>query len=101
MKKYQIPNTQLKIAAFFLVIDFFALQKPLPDFVGWLLIVTPLTLLAITCFIWAYHKHFPISGDPLFPYFDFDDESSNVLRATTFGLLFTFIAITITALFFF
>jgi hypothetical protein len=96
MKKYHIPNTLLKIIAFFIVIDFFALQKPLPVFIGWLLIVIPLVLLATTCFIWAYHKQFPISGHPLFPYFDFDDEFSNILRSTIFGLLFTFLAIMIT-----
>lgn len=46
-------------AVFFFVVDYFAFQKPLPRLASWLLIVIPLSLLAIAFFLFARRKQFP------------------------------------------
>jgi len=101
MKKHPGPNLPLKIAALFLAIDFFAFQKPLPSFVGWLLIVIPLVLLAATCFLWAYHGEFPFFRNPIFPYINFSDDFNKVLIAILLGLAFTLLSIIVTVSYFF
>jgi len=87
-KKSLNPNIPLGLTAFFLVIDYFAFQKKLPSLVGYLLVVTPLSLLAITGFLWAIHKQFPFLNP--FPHMDLMDEKGKVFHAIIFGIVFTF-----------
>jgi len=60
VKKYSPnPIAFIWLAVFFFVVDYFAFQKPLPRLVSWLLIVVPLSLLAIAFFLFARRKQFP------------------------------------------
>jgi hypothetical protein len=60
-------------------------QKPLPDFVYLLLIVTPLSLLATAFFLFAWRKQFPWlwSGIPFDLFFmdnlGFNENNNNVV----------------------
>lgn len=54
------PNLLLKIIGFFLVLDFFVLQKELSSIVICILINIPVLLFAIVNFIWAQHKELPV-----------------------------------------
>ena len=104
VKKYSPnPIAFIWIAVFFFVVDYFAFQKPLSRLVSWLLIVVPLSLLAIAFFLFARRKQFPWLSFPTNPIFTSTiiPERSNVFHSIMFFIVLIFFIVMITVQFFF
>lgn len=98
-KKLPDPIKLVWYAIFFFFIDYLLFQKPLNSFLAWLLLVIPLTLLAISFSIWAYRKQFPFNSFPLDPIFAgnlINNEKSNIIHAITGFVMCVFVIIILT-----
>ena len=101
------PFLFMKLAILFFFIDYVAFQKPLPKFVSWLLIVTPLSLLAIAFFLFARRKQFPWfwSGIPVDPFvidnLGFNENNDNFFYSAIAFIILIIIIFIITANIFF
>ena len=102
-KKRQLnPITLIRTAIFFFFIDYLAFQKPISIFIAWLLIVIPLLLLAVAFFLWGLRGQFPWASFPSDPMFmsGIIPKSNNTFHAFIVCLVFLFLAIMATIVFF-
>jgi hypothetical protein len=101
------PFLFMKLAILFFFVDYVAFQKPLPVFVFWLLIVTPLSFLATAFFLFAQRKQFPWfwSGIPVDPSvmdnLKFGENNDNVYYSAITFIIIIIIIFVITANIFF
>ena len=101
-KRQPNPITLIWLAIFFFFIDYLAFQKPLSIFIAWLLVVIPLLLVAVAFFLWGLRGQFPWISFPFDPMFmsGIIPKSSNAFHAFIVCLVFLFLAIIATIVFF-